>query len=144
MLAAAGASGDDEEHGGEKLAEEFDAGAEAVDIIHEAEEDDGGSAEEDAGGDLDFGEADEFGVVGGEEDGDADAGDPAEEDGDAAEVSDGLGVDFSFVIGIIDDAMAMSEGSHDGGEDEGGEVGDVKDGHVGLEDRGEGVVGGGE
>jgi hypothetical protein len=37
-------------------------------------------------------------------------------------------------IGGIDDAMAVGEGAHEGGEGEGGEKGGVENGHVRLED----------
>ncbi len=130
-------AGNDQEHGGDELAEQFAAWGEGVDIIEQAKEHDGHGAQEDSGGDLDGG-GDV--VMRAQEDGDGHAGDPTEENRDAAEIGDGADVDFAFVVWVIDNAMAMGEDLHEGGQGDGDEEGDIKDGDVGGDDGG--VAGG--
>src|SRR5262249_59070143 len=109
----------------------------------QAEEYDGCGSQNDTDGNLDGVNAERVGVVGAQEDGNTDTCKPAEEDGNAAEISDGLGVDLAFAVGVIDHTVSMGQCPHEGGKDKGSEKRDAENGHVRLDHGRKGITGNG-
>ena len=119
----------------QKLSQQFGLRAQAVDVIHQAEEHHRHRPHEDARRYLHRRPGAGKVVVRPEEHRDRDAGDPAQEDRHPAQIGDRLGMDLALVVRVVHHAVAMGQRPHQGRKHDGHEEGHVEHRYIRPENR---------